>query len=399
MAASEEQLAAVEGVGPTIAAAVVEWFTVDWHRAIVDKWRAAGVRMADERDASIERTLEGLSIVVTGSLTGFSRDDAKEAIVARGGKAAELGVEEDGLRGGRRCAGIEVRQGRRARCADSRRGRLRAAAGERARRRLIGLSAISSRRSRPGSPAAPPPTAGTAGRQARPSTTAVCGSPSGAAASVVSMSRHTCGTQSAVAVERLGVVERQPRRLGRLRLGSAGAADDALRSRFGEPRPPCTSRRAAPGAPRRRAPAACLALSVGRGDVVDQLEFPVRLEQPGVRADAVDLDAVELLGRGDEHVGHRARRQFDHQIVDRVAAARSTTSRDRMSAPTEPSATASEPRLPGRSSSWTRSRYEGTRNTVAQRRLRLGIAGRSRRGRCAAVTRLSTSCRRSPETR
>jgi DNA ligase (NAD+) len=86
--APEEQLAAVEGVGPTIAAAVVEWFTVDWHRAIVDKWRATGVRMADERDNSVERTLEGLSIVVTGSLTGYSRDDAKEAIVARGGKAA-----------------------------------------------------------------------------------------------------------------------------------------------------------------------------------------------------------------------------------------------------------------------------------------------------------------------
>lgn len=86
--AGEEQLAVVEGVGPTIAAAVVEWFTVDWHRAIVDKWRAAGVRMADERDASIERTLEGLSIVVTGSLAGFSRDEAKEAILARGGKAA-----------------------------------------------------------------------------------------------------------------------------------------------------------------------------------------------------------------------------------------------------------------------------------------------------------------------
>jgi DNA ligase (NAD+) len=86
--ASQEQLAAVEGVGPTIAEAVTEWFTVDWHRAIVDKWRAAGVRMEDERDASIERTLDGLSIVVTGSLTGFSRDEAKEAIVARGGKAA-----------------------------------------------------------------------------------------------------------------------------------------------------------------------------------------------------------------------------------------------------------------------------------------------------------------------
>ncbi|MEO3757153.1 NAD-dependent DNA ligase LigA [Mycobacterium sp. B14F4] len=88
MAASEDELSVVEGVGPTIAAAVTEWFTVDWHRAIVDKWRAAGVRMADERDTSIERTLDGLSIVVTGSLTGFSRDDAKEAIVARGGKAA-----------------------------------------------------------------------------------------------------------------------------------------------------------------------------------------------------------------------------------------------------------------------------------------------------------------------
>jgi len=86
--ASTEQLAAVEGVGPTIAAAVTEWFTVDWHRAIVDKWRAAGVRMADERDASVPRTLDGLTIVVTGSLTGFSRDDAKEAIVSRGGKAA-----------------------------------------------------------------------------------------------------------------------------------------------------------------------------------------------------------------------------------------------------------------------------------------------------------------------
>jgi DNA ligase (NAD+) len=88
MDASEEQLSVVDGVGPTIAAAVTEWFTVDWHRAIVDKWRAAGVRMEDERDESIQRTLEGLSIVVTGSLSGFSRDDAKEAIVARGGKAA-----------------------------------------------------------------------------------------------------------------------------------------------------------------------------------------------------------------------------------------------------------------------------------------------------------------------
>ena len=88
MAASEEQLADVEGVGPTIAAALREWFDVDWHRTIVDKWRAAGVQLADERDTSIAPTLQGLSIVVTGSLTGFSRDEAKEAIIVRGGKAA-----------------------------------------------------------------------------------------------------------------------------------------------------------------------------------------------------------------------------------------------------------------------------------------------------------------------
>ncbi len=86
--ASEERLAAAEGVGPTIAESVIEWFTVDWHRAIVDKWEAAGVSMADERDESRPRTLEGLTVVVTGSLVDFSRDSAKEAILSRGGKAA-----------------------------------------------------------------------------------------------------------------------------------------------------------------------------------------------------------------------------------------------------------------------------------------------------------------------
>jgi DNA ligase (NAD+) len=89
--ASLEALAAAEGVGPTIAESVRQWFDGperDWHRAIVDKWRAAGVRMEDERDESTSRTLEGLTVVVTGSLDDFSRDSAKEAILARGGKAA-----------------------------------------------------------------------------------------------------------------------------------------------------------------------------------------------------------------------------------------------------------------------------------------------------------------------
>ena len=87
-AASEQQLAAAEGVGPTIAEAVIEWFREPWHVQIVDSWTAAGVSMEDERDRSTPRTLEGLTVVVTGSLVDFSRDSAKEAIVSRGGKAA-----------------------------------------------------------------------------------------------------------------------------------------------------------------------------------------------------------------------------------------------------------------------------------------------------------------------
>jgi DNA ligase (NAD+) len=87
-AASQEQLAGVDGVGGVIAQALVEWFTVDWHREVVRKWRDAGVRMQDERDDSRPRTLDGLTVVVTGSLEGFSRDSAKEAILSRGGKAS-----------------------------------------------------------------------------------------------------------------------------------------------------------------------------------------------------------------------------------------------------------------------------------------------------------------------
>ncbi|HWR48417.1 MAG TPA: NAD-dependent DNA ligase LigA [Pseudonocardiaceae bacterium] len=87
-AADEQALAAVDGVGPTIAAAVREWFAVDWHREVAAKWRAAGVRLAEPVNDSVVRHLEGLSIVVTGSLEGFSRDEAAEAIAERGGRAA-----------------------------------------------------------------------------------------------------------------------------------------------------------------------------------------------------------------------------------------------------------------------------------------------------------------------
>ena len=86
--ASPEQLADVDGVGATLAQSIHDWFAVDWHREIIEKWRAAGVSMEDERDESIVRTLEGKTVVVTGSLQNYSRDGAKEAILARGGKAS-----------------------------------------------------------------------------------------------------------------------------------------------------------------------------------------------------------------------------------------------------------------------------------------------------------------------
>lgn len=87
-AASAEELAATEGVGSIIAEAVIEWFEVEWHQAIVDKWAAAGVRMEDDRDESTPQTLAGLTVVVTGGLQDFTRDSVKEAIIAHGGKAA-----------------------------------------------------------------------------------------------------------------------------------------------------------------------------------------------------------------------------------------------------------------------------------------------------------------------
>ncbi len=94
--ASLDELSGVEGVGPVIAESIQQWFTEEpaddetthWHLVILDKWKEAGVRMADEVDESSPRTLAGLTVVVTGSLEGFSRDEAKEAILSRGGKAA-----------------------------------------------------------------------------------------------------------------------------------------------------------------------------------------------------------------------------------------------------------------------------------------------------------------------
>jgi DNA ligase (NAD+) len=90
MTADHDTLAAVEGVGAIIADSVIDWFAVDWHRSIVDRWRAAGVRMADPvatAEASSAAPLRGVTVVVTGSLEGMTRDEAQEAVVLAGGKS------------------------------------------------------------------------------------------------------------------------------------------------------------------------------------------------------------------------------------------------------------------------------------------------------------------------
>ena len=89
-AATLEELSEVDGVGPAIAASWTDWLAVDWHREVLRQWEAAGVRTADDvpAGAGAAQTLAGLTVVVTGTLSRFTRDGAKEAIISRGGKAS-----------------------------------------------------------------------------------------------------------------------------------------------------------------------------------------------------------------------------------------------------------------------------------------------------------------------
>jgi DNA ligase (NAD+) len=86
--ASATELADVDGVGQIIADSIVEWFSVDWHRAIIAKWDAAGVRMINEPTQVLPQTLAGLTFVVTGGLESFTREGISETIIAHGGKPA-----------------------------------------------------------------------------------------------------------------------------------------------------------------------------------------------------------------------------------------------------------------------------------------------------------------------
>lgn len=91
------ELAAADGVGPTIAESLVEWFGVDWHRAVVEKWRAAGVRMTEERAQTGPGPLDGVTVVVTGTLERYSRDQAAAEVTSRGGKVTSSVSKKTGF--------------------------------------------------------------------------------------------------------------------------------------------------------------------------------------------------------------------------------------------------------------------------------------------------------------
>ncbi len=91
--AGVDELSAIDGIGPEIAESVVNWFAAareprDWRGETLRAWQAAGVGVAAAETSTLPQTLAGKTVVVTGSLEGFSRDSAKEAIIERGGKAA-----------------------------------------------------------------------------------------------------------------------------------------------------------------------------------------------------------------------------------------------------------------------------------------------------------------------
>ncbi len=150
IAADEATLAAIDGVGPVIASSVVRWFASDINRSVVDRLRAAGVNTVEPgaglgraEATGVEQTLEGRSVVVTGTLEGMSREEA-EAMIRAGREVAGKRVEADlRRRGGRRAGCEQAEQGRGARRQDDHRRRIRGAGGDRgASRRRAALSPL-----------------------------------------------------------------------------------------------------------------------------------------------------------------------------------------------------------------------------------------------------------------
>lgn len=86
--ASESELTSVDDIGAEIASSIKGWFAVDWHQEIVSAWEKAGVVMREEAAADSQQTLSGLNVVVSGKVEGYTRDEAKEALMRAGGKSA-----------------------------------------------------------------------------------------------------------------------------------------------------------------------------------------------------------------------------------------------------------------------------------------------------------------------
>ena len=86
--ASESELTSVDDIGAEIASSIKNWFAIDWHQEIVSAWEKAGVVMHDEGAANAAQTLLGLNVVVSGRVEGYTRDEAKEAVMRAGGKSA-----------------------------------------------------------------------------------------------------------------------------------------------------------------------------------------------------------------------------------------------------------------------------------------------------------------------
>ncbi len=86
--ASENELTSVDDIGEEIASSIKAWFAIDWHQEIVSAWEKAGVVLREEGAANVAQTLPGLNVVVSGRVEGYTRDEAKEAVMRAGGKSA-----------------------------------------------------------------------------------------------------------------------------------------------------------------------------------------------------------------------------------------------------------------------------------------------------------------------
>ena len=139
MTAPVDDMARADGVGTVIAQAVHEWFADEGHRAVIEKLRAAGVNFVGPERSDVPQVLDGKSIVVTGTLDGYTREEAELAITSRGGKSpGSVSKKTTAVVVGEGPGAVQAHEGRGARRADPRPGRVRAAARDRGAAGVVG---------------------------------------------------------------------------------------------------------------------------------------------------------------------------------------------------------------------------------------------------------------------